>query len=330
MRLLLAALLTLLPFSAAAACGGKDLMSELRRTDPAAHAEIVAAAAEVPNGVGRFWRVARAGAPQSWLYGTIHSTEAAARGLIQEAAAAREAARVVMVELTAEEQARMEDRIARDIDFILADEPLALERHLGPEALATARERLGARGMSLEQARMLKPWLMLSLLSIPVCEMQALAAGATVLDQRIAAEAAAAGQPVLGLETYEEALGSFDAVQPAEMTDLVVDAFRGLASEEDLRRTLESLYSDGQIAAVLTFNAWYSRAVLGNDRAEESLRALEEAILVARNRLWLDRLLPELEEGGVFAAVGALHLIGEGGLVALLREAGWTVTRAAR
>jgi uncharacterized protein YbaP (TraB family) len=35
---------------------------------------------------------------------------------------------------------------------------------------------------------------------------------------------------------------------------------------------------------------------------------------------------PLLDEGGVFIAVGALHLSGEKGLVALLREAGYTVT----
>ncbi len=35
---------------------------------------------------------------------------------------------------------------------------------------------------------------------------------------------------------------------------------------------------------------------------------------------------PLLEEGGLFIAVGALHLPGKKGLVALLREAGYTVT----
>jgi hypothetical protein len=33
-----------------------------------------------------------------------------------------------------------------------------------------------------------------------------------------------------------------------------------------------------------------------------------------------------LQEGGVFIAVGALHLTGKRGLVALMREAGYTVT----
>ena len=38
------------------------------------------------------------------------------------------------------------------------------------------------------------------------------------------------------------------------------------------------------------------------------------------------RRCTHLDEGGVFIAVGALHLPGRQGLVALLREAGYTVT----
>ena len=46
-----------------------------------------------------------------------------------------------------------------------------------------------------------------------------------------------------------------------------------------------------------------------------------------RNRAWLGRLEPALARGGAFVAVGALHLPGADGLVQLLRDRGWTVTR---
>jgi uncharacterized protein len=38
-----------------------------------------------------------------------------------------------------------------------------------------------------------------------------------------------------------------------------------------------------------------------------------------------DNALAQLEQGGLFVAVGALHLPGQQGLVALFREAGFTV-----
>jgi hypothetical protein len=59
-------------------------------------------------------------------------------------------------------------------------------------------------------------------------------------------------------------------------------------------------------------------------------KALQErfmqALVEERNRRMAERLLPLLEKGGIFAAVGALHLAGEEGIIALLRKQGMGVT----
>jgi uncharacterized protein len=49
-------------------------------------------------------------------------------------------------------------------------------------------------------------------------------------------------------------------------------------------------------------------------------------MLGTRNLGMRDKALPLLAEGGAFIGVGALHLPGRQGLVALFREAGYTVT----
>jgi hypothetical protein len=49
-----------------------------------------------------------------------------------------------------------------------------------------------------------------------------------------------------------------------------------------------------------------------------------------RNAVMAQRAIPWLEKGGVFMAVGALHLPGNEGVVALLQQAGFTVEQAAR
>jgi uncharacterized protein YbaP (TraB family) len=54
------------------------------------------------------------------------------------------------------------------------------------------------------------------------------------------------------------------------------------------------------------------------------------ALIDARNRAWMDVLVPQLELGGVFAAFGALHLPGETGVIELLRARGFEVTRLDR
>jgi uncharacterized protein YbaP (TraB family) len=50
-------------------------------------------------------------------------------------------------------------------------------------------------------------------------------------------------------------------------------------------------------------------------------------LLWARNKRWIPKLMPMLDAGSVFVAVGAAHYLGDNGLVKLLEDKGYTVTR---
>ena len=52
--------------------------------------------------------------------------------------------------------------------------------------------------------------------------------------------------------------------------------------------------------------------------------------MFARNRRWLPAIEQAVRGGGAFVAVGCSHLIGDQGLVALLRARGLAVTRMER
>jgi uncharacterized protein len=49
--------------------------------------------------------------------------------------------------------------------------------------------------------------------------------------------------------------------------------------------------------------------------------------LYARSRRFAERLAPQLRRGGVFAAMGALHLYGRKGVLSLLAERGLKLRR---
>ena len=62
----------------------------------------------------------------------------------------------------------------------------------------------------------------------------------------------------------------------------------------------------------------------------EGYAEFEKTMVVNRNKVMADRSEPMLAKGGVFIAVGALHLPGPQGVIELLRAKGFSVTRAAK
>ena len=61
-------------------------------------------------------------------------------------------------------------------------------------------------------------------------------------------------------------------------------------------------------------------------RSPAALDALRQSMLEERNIRMRDRTLMHLTYGGVFIAVGAMHLPGDTGLVELFKDAGYTMT----
>ena len=53
----------------------------------------------------------------------------------------------------------------------------------------------------------------------------------------------------------------------------------------------------------------------------------EQKFVVARNATMVDRMAPRLREGKAFIAVGAAHLPGQRGILKMLAERGWQISR---
>lgn len=315
------------PSAVLADCAGTDRFEILAREDPAGHAEILRRAAGVANGQGLFWRVERGGAAPSYLYGTFHDTEAAALGVAPAVAGALDTARLMLVEIDTEEQKRMQARMASDPTFVYGAKMPMVSFRLTREERADAEAALAARGLTLSMADRLRPSLLMSILAQPQCALEAMAAGKPVLDSMLMARAADKGVPVKGMETYEEALDSIDSIDPRVTSMLLMIAVTHLDELEDFRRTALKLYLDGEMSVLKEYEVWQAEQELGPEETNLIFGTLSGAVIDDRNRDWLEVMIPELEQGGVFAAFGAMHLIGDAGIIALLRERGYTVTR---
>lgn len=326
----LAVAFVLAPAAAQARCDGSDMMAALAERNPAAHAEILARAGAVANGEGLLWRVTAPEGGVSHLFGTVHSTAAAERGLPGRAARALARADRLLVEMDPAEQDRLAARMRSDPAFLMDPDGPALSQRLGPVDREKARAALATRGVPMAAAERLRPEILVAMLAIPACERAALAEGREVLDTRLAREAVERGLTVEGLETYEESLAAFGSIGEAAMTRLIRDAISAVPEEEDLRATLEALYAEERVAAILVFNIWHAGVdapIAERAAIRRAAAGLERALLTRRNRSWMGPIASAARRGGAFVAVGALHLAGETGLVALLRDRGFRVER---
>lgn len=305
-------------------CGGKDLLAELTAEHPDRMAALRAEADATPNGKGILWRIERKGSPPSWLLGTMHVSDPRVVTLGPAAQAAYDAADTVVIETTdVLDNARMTETMLKRPELMMFTDGTSLTSLLSAEERAVAEKALGERGLSLAGVQKMKPWIVSALVSLPACELARKSAGAPVLDIKLAQEAKAAGKRVEGLETMVDQLEAMASLPMKLHLQGMVETLRLGSEIDDLTETMVLIYRSGETGLFWPF---FKFAFPTEADEEASYAAFQEAMVDARNRHMAEAARPILDRGGAFVAVGALHLAGPNGLVALLRQEGYEVT----
>lgn len=138
------------------------------------------------------------------------------------------------------------------------------------------------------------------------------------VEEQLVRRAQADGKPTAGLETLPEELGSLSALSSEDqvrMLDQTIDDLKDLKSET---REVTGAWRQGDAKRLA--------ALLSSEY--DAFPALYKPLVSDRNQRWL----PELEQllkakDNALVVVGALHLVGHGGLLELLRNKGYTITQ---
>ncbi|MCW4117108.1 TraB/GumN family protein [Aurantimonas sp. MSK8Z-1] len=316
------------PPAPAAGCAAEGLPPEL--TDPARRAALEAEAAGVPNGDGRFWRIERPGHAVSYLFGTMHLADPRVLKLPPAVEAAFEAAGTVVIETTdLLDQAASTATLLTRPDLLNLPAGKRLGDYMTPSQKTDVEAYLDAHGIPFGSIETLQPWLTSTSLMLPACAVAAAGAdGTDVLDLSLAKAAEAAGKPVEGLETAAEQLEALASLPIEAQVETLVGLATGDAALGPLFEATIELYLAGHIAMITPLSEAAMPTQGADGEAGAAYAEFDERIVTRRNHVMAERLRPILAKGGVFVAVGALHLPGEEGLVESLRRDGWTVTRA--
>jgi uncharacterized protein YbaP (TraB family) len=305
----------------APACTGRNLLDEMQGTP--AHARILAAAAATENADALLWKVEKAGTAPSHLFGTMHLTDERIATLSPATRAALGGAKRLVLEVEDLSAGSFIKALGKARALMLFTDGRRLEQLLSDAEFQKVAGVLQRSGLPAQLAGMFRPWVASLMLALSDCEKQRAAQGKLPLDLRLAREAEGLGIGIAGLETLEAQFRAMAAVPEADQVEMLKAGLRLYDRVDDVIETTAQLYLSRRLGAIWPLQLALAEKV---GVAARSFQAAEQGLLVTRNLGMRDKALAHLEAGGVLIAVGALHLPGKQGLVALLRAAGYTVT----
>jgi len=286
---------------------------------------------KLPNPRGRFWRIQSPDGAISHLWGSMRSNDPLILDLpviVQKRIAG---AQVVALEFDPVSQSReaINEHQKREI-FRSTTSTFNLDNSgLKPVVLYWIRSRLDGLGWGGDTVDFLSlPFIVENLLSDPCDDF----ASGALPDQNgmIQTLGLIGGASILGLEP-PNALTDYLKVPQNRDTALsilaVYGAYRTPKNNYANRPTSFALYLQGETALEREWQKVDLIRNYGGELAEFHSQRAENYLLDQRNKTFLQTALPDLQQGGVFMAIGSFHLPGEQGMIEMLRQAGYTVSR---
>jgi uncharacterized protein len=331
-RLLAVSAALMLTASAAAAqtpgCVGRNLLDEMKTSDAEGYAAIRKAADETENAKTLLWKIEIPDKPQrgvSYLYGTIHVTDERVQKFSPAVMEAFSSVRRVALEVSDRRLPRLAEGMntMRGAGKLLLEGDKKLETLLSPADSQVTVKAVARTGLAPDIASRVQPWVAQVMLSTSDCERSRITAGKLPLDIEIAKRAEQRGMGSVDLETVESQFEMMASVPQEHQASLLKGQITLNGRINDLNETMIQLYLARDIGAMWPLQRAIAKKVGVDEKAYDSYR---DNVHVERTKRMRNRLAPHLDRGGVFIAVGAMHLPGPMGLVAQIKEMGLTIT----
>lgn len=277
---------------------------------------IILAFAATSVNAGRFdrgllWKVATPAGKTSYLFGTIHLEDSRVTNLPAPVQQAFDASPRITLEITMDPAALINMSLA-----MMLTDGRDLQTIIGEALYKRSVQAMQSYGMPALVVAQMKPWAVATTLITPRPKT------GVVLDMKLYQQATSAGKKVDGLETYTEQLDVFDQMDEKLQIEMLEDTLDHLSEISAMYKEMLQVYLDRDLGKMVTMNDRYMKM----SDPELSAR-FNERVIVDRNHRMAERMESRLKEGGAFIAVGALHLPGDEGLLNLLSQRGYRLSR---
>lgn len=272
--------------------------------------------ASAQNGKSFIWRVGAEG-PIVYLLGSIHFLKKENYPLHQKIENAFEESDTLVVEANINDNKKIDPGMILEHAFYPEND--VLKAHVSKETYELIQEETGRLSIPTEQTNRCRPWF----LAVTISSIELLKLGY---------------DPRYGIDNYFlSKAGKHKRVLELESIDYQIKLLSSLSDVEQelfLLHTLKDLKNTGQQFDKL-FKAWISGDQMGMEsimmkyvKEDARLSTAYEKLLYERNRNMAAKIDFYLKTNGTyFVVVGAAHLIGEKGIVEILRGKGYRVAQ---
>jgi len=220
------------------------------------------------------------------------------------------------------EEANLAEMLSPNMQFSMLSRGMlpagqTLDKVISPATMALLNKHVSALGMPVEPLKQFKPWMLA--MTIEAMEWQKAGFDAELgLDKHFFDRAQVDNKGIQGLETTDFQISLFDGMTMEQQDRFLSETLKGVATETAAVSKLAASWKVGDVASI-------ERLVLADVKSDPFVY---DRLLVARNRAWLPKIEALFSRGRpAFVVVGAAHLVGPDGLIAMLKAKGYQLVQ---
>lgn len=273
-----------------------------------------------PTEKALLWKITGKGMPKpSYLFGTIHMIDKANFQLREEVKSSLSSSERVTFEINMEKMSDISSLLPMLMKMYMNNDT-TLRDLLTPDEYGLVKKHFDKVGLPLAFLERIKPMFLSMLASEDMQTMKNAEEGdedgIVSYEMELMKLAKNEEKEIDGLETIEYQMSIFDSIPYSAQAKMLLESVQGsgktVKADDDFDKMI-SLYTHQDIQGM--------QSMVDDDE----LGQYEDLLLLRRNRNWIPVMARMMAAEPVFFAVGAGHLGGEQGVIALLRQAGYVV-----
>ena len=263
------------------------------------------------------WKIERSDLPEpSYLFGTIHIIPKDDYFLPTGLEEAFDKSGDIVFEIDMDNMSDIGSLIGLMSSLLMKD-GMTISKLLSDEEYKEVSEYFESMGLPMFLLNKVKPMFLSMLAEVNMDPASMQSDEIMSYEQELYQKAQETNKEVGGLETMKYQMSLFDSIPYKDQAKMLLEAVRGTSLESDMFEETVALYRSQNIEAMVEM-------VGSSEDGEDS--TYESVLLHNRNQNWIPVMSKMMASGPVFFAVGAGHLAGSSGVIALLKKQGYKLT----